>query len=137
MSGGGGFGAHAKNDASLLSGQGFAGLDFRSDLSLAEELDAREMAALMERSMPLACNEGFIAGLALASRAIKGLDAGRCLIVGIEVGFEAATVRLARAPSGCLQIEGHRATYTGPGGDRIHINRGRYLGVTVEWRDGA
>lgn len=136
MSGCGGFGAHARNDASLLPGQGHVASDFRGDVDPAAELAAEDLVALLPRR-PLACNEGFITGLALATRAITGLDAGRCLIVGIDIGFESATVRLARAPSAGLQIEGHRATYTGPGGDRIHINRGRYLGVTVEWRDGA
>jgi len=136
MSGGGGFDAHARNDASLLPGQGSAAQDFRGDVDPAAELNAQDLLGMLP-SRPLACNEGFITGLALAARAIKGLDAGRCLIVGIDIGFESATVRLARAPSAALQIEGHRATYTGPGGDRIHINRGRYLGATVEWREGA
>ena len=147
MSGLGAFGPQSRSDywsAQPDQGRPEFPASIRTDDLLSEADIAALTSAQRRRTIAAAVgvenpelpgNSGFATGLVMAGRALDRLDQARCLVVGIEVGFQSATVRLARPPSAVLNLREERACHTGPGGDRLHIMRAHYMGVTLEWRE--
>lgn len=112
-------------------------VEFPESIDQLSLLDEGDFKDFLNRAKPLPCNAGLRSGLDIAVLALTRLDEARCLVVGIEIGFESAVIKLARAPSESLAVKSHHATYTGYRGDRIHILRGSFLGATLEWREGT
>ncbi|MCX7071182.1 MAG: hypothetical protein NTW01_09340 [Gammaproteobacteria bacterium] len=139
MSGPGALGLHSRNIGLVEFPSGIASEDLLSEADiagLASSQHRRAIEAAVGVDNPvLPGNSGFAVGLLMAGRALDRLDQARCLVVGIEVGFQSATIRLARPPSAVLNLREERACHTGPRGDRIHVMRTHFMGVTLEWRE--
>lgn len=135
MSGPGALGMYSRNSGHAEFPAGIGPDELLNEADMAAMAPQRRHARIGVEGPALPGNDGFATGLVMAGRALDALDQARCLVVGIEVGFQSATVRLARPPSAVLNLREERACHTGPGGDRIHIMRAHYMGVTLEWRE--